>query len=705
MATIKLYDVRTGDPFDYPLAYFDYDLWREENPNDSVTEVAVVQTAAEGVSGIRWNALSAKQKKCFSFSVNTKVAKYLTDIVAPTTTRNLLYIPTGTKWSSLFTPDLSSSAITYSPGQTPPSSDYGTNNEWGYYYEDAGIPMASIHNTRGNYQFAYDNTHNVLYKNESATKKFRTQNGCFFGISTWTGVAYWPGSGGNKAMAWVGVGARQYGDTSKSPEGISLSYSAWTPQNEYGEAIASSFPNLYNSTWSAFDLEDNIYNEDSLCATEQISTQIIQTRIDGESYFAVAAILWKKNEQTSIYQADSVGFHFYPAWVFGGTEGEYTPDEPPITGDIPPREPSHDSGTWTIVNNPAGIATIPGGSPLSAIGKDDAGLHLYIVNTNALKAVSELLWSKLTEDAIASLYSGIISCGLLPYKFVSPYLTNNNKCTSINIGSVNMVVPSNSTWHLNQSLFHSSFMSGETVEFTTILRKTYGSYLDYEPYTTVSLTLPFIGEVPLPASCCIGGSVKVDYNCNLTTGDVCATIRTTSSDALLNGTTQTGSLDRTFYAYGNCFARFPLIGTSNGYSQYANIIPSIINAGTDFMGRNYMGAVSNLGEALKSGEKAVTQPIFGGSTIGSPSLIGNKKIVLTVSRPTPYYEKDFLAYNPIGNKGVGKLKNYHQSTESAYHVNGQWDKVVVSDIELGSTGMTVSEVDKVKTLLRGGVLV
>lgn len=707
MASIRLTDVYTSSTEEYPLALFNYDDYYEyiEGSQTYIKEVALSEDACTNIPGVRWQSLSEAQKKMIYIEVRDLAVNWLSDSIAPSSSKNLLYIAPGTKWSSLFTPALTEAPITY---PTNPPDDYGTDNTYGIYWQQYNIPFPDgVRGVGGNYNWAIDGTRNVLYKNTSATKLFRTVNGGTFGVSTFTGHRTWSGS--QHAFCATFIGAKQYVNDNRSPDGNADYADQWTMQNPSGVGLATSYPNGRGATWSSFELPLNVYDKDSLCATEQISTQVVQINIGNQAYFGACTILWTLNGQTAIYQPTQMMGYFYPAWVWGGTSGEYTPDIPPISEEIPPRVTNHENGTWTIISNPAGTASIPTGSPLSTIGVSDAGMHLYILNSNGIKRLSEQLWSSsITQEARENMISSIIHCGIIPYNFVRPLLTNNRECTHMSVGHINLVTPSSSVWHLNDQLFYSAYANSDTIEFENILAKPYANYLDYEPYTSVSLTLPFCGEITLPASSCIGGKVSIDYNCNLSNGDVCASIRTESDGMVLDGTKGSGSLSRTFFSTGNCMMPFPITGSSNGLSQFMKAIPDVVGGVLNFSTGNISGAAQSLSSANEKINHINPLLITGGSSIGGPSIIGNKKVILSVTRPSPYYQNEFMAYNPIGNGAVGKLSTFKQTTNISNNlrVNGVWDKVVVSDIELSpsSTIMTAAEIDRVKSILKEGVL-
>lgn len=95
----------------------------------------------------------------------------------------------------------------------------------------------------------------------------------------------------------------------------------------------------------------------------------------------------------------------------------------------------------------------------------------------------------------------------------------------------------------------------------------FDDYRDFEPFTKISLYLPYIGTVPLKASECNGGRISVVYRFEGVSGKCLAMVKTTDR----NGR-QTG-----YYQYGgNAGFSLPWIGNNGGGSQMIHSAASAV---------------------------------------------------------------------------------------------------------------------------------
>lgn len=709
---IMLKDQKTGIAKDYPVAQFDLAKWREDATSaDAIFDMVLDEGAVNSLGVVRWDDLSDADKKGIGFSCSNimqgvDLTNYLSDAIAPTSPRNLLYIQPGTSWASLFTPALNGSGSSYPLGSQP--SDWGVNNEWGYWWRDYGQPGGLDYHTVGATDSYMSGANPIpIYKNEKATKLFQTTNGSIFGITSFTGFRFYSGSG--HIVCATCIGTKGFAVEDNVPSG-SAAYNArynsyWVLQS--GDTTASNGGRYhigggtYPSTWAERELDS--YDENSPCSTEFFSTQIVEI-VDGTTkYYGACAIDWRNGRPYSISSL------CYPSWAWGGVEGEFEPVDPTEPGDIPDMNPEFGNGTWTIINNPPGTATIPSGSPLSGVGVNDAGLHLFILKQSAMTKLTEKAWTS-DQKQLDALMSGIISSGFIPKAFTDLAKGNKSPESKIRIGTTdvpNLLTNPGEAWLINDHIWVQKLR----VAHFDLTDRLYENYLDFEPYTSVTLTIPFCGDIQIPASMCIGGTIQVDMNCNLTNGDVVATIRCNAGKFTVDSFTNTIAAENCLYARGNCLSKFPVIGMSNGMSQYLSsgmqIVGGIINTAGSLSTGNIAGAITG-GMGIASGVhgamNAKHQPVVNGAPIGSVSLIDNKKFILTIKTVASTESNDFIAYHPYqANLAKKKISQYKGN-----YINGKWSKLCVSDIEfytVASAGMTGAEQERIKSLLREGVLV
>lgn len=112
----------------------------------------------------------------------------------------------------------------------------------------------------------------------------------------------------------------------------------------------------------------------------------------------------------------------------------------------------------------------------------------------------------------------------------------------------------------------------------------YGSYLDYDPYTKISLYLPYIGEIDIDPDQVMQTNLGVKYYVNVVSGDIVAMI--TANDVLI------------YTVAGNCMRQLPI-----AQRDYSAIISTAVSAVT---------TIASAGVA-SSAAKAVQGTVAGGA--------------------------------------------------------------------------------------------
>lgn len=116
----------------------------------------------------------------------------------------------------------------------------------------------------------------------------------------------------------------------------------------------------------------------------------------------------------------------------------------------------------------------------------------------------------------------------------------------------------------------------------------FNNYLDFAPYTKISVFVPFCGSISLDPSKVYGKSLGIQYNINPITGDFSAQIYTISggTNTLIN--TQ----------FGNCAASVPLTGAdyTGARAQTVNGLMQAISGGVQVA-----GSITTIGMTLAGG--------------------------------------------------------------------------------------------------------
>lgn len=222
----------------------------------------------------------------------------------------------------------------------------------------------------------------------------------------------------------------------------------------------------------------------------------------------------------------------------------YVPPTPGGGGDDPddPSVPKNDQGS------------IPYNSTLPVVGAATSFLTSYILNTAQVNAVGYNLWSKVnsnTETDARAMLSNFyrlnnsgdvnVDYGLtlaeIPDYFISlrwfPFSLGNNVDkvstgeSAIRVGTgLTPIGAGNSTTYTIQNAM--CYLDGGSLSVPW----TYESYLDYEPYTSASIYVPYCGTTEVQPSLIMGRTLSLHYSVSLLTGAICSIIMVQSSNGV-----------------------------------------------------------------------------------------------------------------------------------------------------------------------------
>ena len=207
----------------------------------------------------------------------------------------------------------------------------------------------------------------------------------------------------------------------------------------------------------------------------------------------------------------------------------------------------------------------------------------------------------------------------------------------------------------------------------------YGNALDYEPYTTIHMYLPFVGIQSLKANDVIGKDVYISYGVDVLTGTCLARV-----------TTKKGESEICCYQFpGNCAVQIPLTG-----GNYAEIIKSIASMAVGVAGSvvtaNPLPAIAGVIGGAMGGSFDVQHS---GSLGANAGVMGIRKPYVIITRRVGY---DAAGYNQFygypANKAVtlGSCSGYTR----------------VKSVHIDSIGIaTDAEKIEIESLLKQGVII
>ncbi len=224
----------------------------------------------------------------------------------------------------------------------------------------------------------------------------------------------------------------------------------------------------------------------------------------------------------------------------------------------------------------------------------------------------------------------------------------------------------------------------------------YNSYLDYEPYTSIDIYLPYIGVRSLNTSQIMGHTLKVAYYLDVNTLQITAALGL-DGDMTLSG----GSLGNVLTQYTSSFGvRFPLSGTAanqmilNVVQQVAGVVSGtaalVGGVATGNAAAIAGGAATSAGALLSGGQ---TTPITYGSISPMSGLYAPQLPYLIINRPISAEPETWA--NDMGYSAgySGKVSDFSGYLE-AFHV----------ELSRADT-MTEIEAERIISALEGGILI
>lgn len=293
---------------------------------------------------------------------------------------------------------------------------------------------------------------------------------------------------------------------------------------------------------------------------------------------------------------------------------------------------------------------------------------LFTVYNPTLKEVQQFgawMWSGNPIEQIKKLFYNPIDAIISLHKvYITPIA---DKDDTIHVGYLDSKV-------------HSMLVTKQTnlFDFGTIaLPEYFGNVFDYDPFTEVSIYLPFIGIVPLNVKDIMRSSMQVIYQCDMYTGNIMAQIHVYRD----------GNAGGILYTYpGNCAEKLPV--TANDISgKVAGAIT--MGVGMAQMHVNNPYGIATLARGILSPKYSTQRS---GDFSGNAGMLGNRAAYLIITRPQTMLADNFPAYQ-------GKPTNY---TTTVGACKG-FIKCKVDHIE--NVPATDSELNEIDNLLQQGILV
>lgn len=320
-------------------------------------------------------------------------------------------------------------------------------------------------------------------------------------------------------------------------------------------------------------------------------------------------------------------------------------------------------GTGTF-SETGDIVGIPGLPALSAV--DTGFITLFNPTAAQVKQLASYMWSNSFDMAtFKNIVANPIDC-ILGLTIV-PVNPPDAGTKAVNVGNIPTDV-------------NMPYLSSQYVEVdcgTLNVQEFWGSYLDYSPYTKMSLYLPYIGIVPLDIDDVMNATITIKYHVDVLSGACVAYV-------LCNGTQ--------LYTYiGQCSSNVPI--TSNDFTNTVNGILGIAGSIGSLVATGGASAPTEIGKIAGNAINALKPNIQkSGAMSGTGGMMGVQTPYLICQRPrqsVPTSQNTFTGYPANITATLSDLSGYTE----------------VDKIHLEGVPCTNEEMDEIMTLLESGVYI
>ena len=367
----------------------------------------------------------------------------------------------------------------------------------------------------------------------------------------------------------------------------------------------------------------------------------------------------------NIYKNGTTG-HFKPlgdsyAWdYFGGKQGTW--DNIIIyplgytSKDLDNTSNTTIGGGYGSGNNPHDSIDIP---QLPNLVISNTGSSLYALTSSEMQAFSGWLWTSDWTENIKKIRTDPMQ-NIISVSIVDIPLTGN--ASTIYVGNLNSGV--------NASII-SNWVSVDCGSIN--IEEYYGTFADYEPFIAMTLYVPKVGFVQIPADAVVNNSIKIVYNIELTSGEgLCYIYIVNNRD----------NFSYVYNTYTCHVSANVALSASDHTQQLSAIINASINA-TAAIG----GAIATGGAATGSAVTTVASSALNVATTKNPtqtkgnfgnfgSLMCVKKPYLIINRtnltkPSSFQENNGYMINYTatigGHTGFLKTRDYHAEFNAPYN--------------------------------------
>ena len=340
--------------------------------------------------------------------------------------------------------------------------------------------------------------------------------------------------------------------------------------------------------------------------------------------------------------------------------GTYTSTDPYSEGGT--SEPGGgETGSYTLVQDPIDFPSIPSFSYANA-----GFFSIWIPSDESLQELAQYMWETdidtegFWKKLIADPIDLVIGLSVVPF-----YVQPDSTPKSVSIGWVDTGVKMDYT----DDQYCDVDCGSVTID------PYWDAYLDYNPYTSIEIYLPYIGVRRLNADEVTGKTLHVKYRIDIVSGSCVAMIKV--DDAVL------------YHFTGSCSIPVPITSY-----QMQGLVSKAITVGTSVAGAVATGGVLPMAGAVASAASLAAtkqQAARAGNLGNAAGLLDTQKPYLIVTRPNqalPEHQNEYTGYPSFITENFGDLVGYTE----------------IETTHLHGIPCTNAELAEIETLLKSGVI-
>lgn len=374
----------------------------------------------------------------------------------------------------------------------------------------------------------------------------------------------------------------------------------------------------------------------------------------------------------------NTAYAYVMAWLL---EDNPEPDKEETENDpYDPDGPSEPGGGDGEFDDPTEPVPIP--DPPSISVADTGFVTLFNPSLSELKSLANYMWSDLfSVDSFKKIFAdpmhAVLGLSIVPVNVPSA-------------GSREVVVGNISTG-VSMTVAAKQFVSVDCGSIT--VKKHWGAYLDYDPYTKSFIYLPYIGMHPVSTDDIMGRTIHIKYNVDILSGACTAFIESSgvvlyqfigqvSSCIPITGDNFSNVINGVLGIAGSVGA---MVATG-GFSAPASVAEA--GLGTAYTAGHFIAAGASVGQDIMNMKPSIEKS---GAMSGTGGIMGVQKPYLIMMRPNaaiPGGQNQFLGYPAHITARLGDLSGFTQ----------------VEIIHLENIPCTEKEQEEILHYLAGGVI-